>query len=271
MRRRWIIVPAAALGMLLAAGVMLMFAISDDHLTGPTIVSGLRPAIDGQNPPQSAEVPAPPAPITPQPVMPRRVAPPAEIVTSAPPAADPAASGPMPRIVGGPGISPGPIVNGQMERETPPAPAALTPAAAADSGPAWQAFTQVVVIGAGTLNLGGRKVILAGLQLPEGDQRCRVDGGSEITACSFLSMQALRQRLRARGVECRVDGLETSGIEPVACRLGTADLGEWLVGQGWASAAADAPEAYRAAEDAARCAGAGLWADAPRPDSCPAQ
>ncbi len=269
MKRRWMIVPAAVLGLLLLAGVTLMLA-DGDAPTSPIAVPAVQPT--GQGLDRSANTPAaPPTSFTPRPIMPRAVAPPSEIVTSTVPTAGPAASGPIPRIVGGPGISPGPILHGQPEREAPPPAAAPPPVATADMGPAWQAFTQVVVIGAGTLNLGGRKVVLAGLVLPESDQRCRVDGGSEITACSFLSLQALRQRLRARGVECRVEGLETIGLEPVACRLGGADLGEWLVAQGWAGAAADAPETYRTAEDAARCAGAGIWADAPRPDSCPAR
>ncbi len=216
-----------------------------------------------------AAPPAPVVPAAPQLLVPRTAPPPADMITSAVPADDPAAAGPPPRIVGGPGISPGPVVHGRMEREAPPPQPIET--VAVDSGPAWQPFTQVVVIGAGTLNLGGRKVQLAGVAPPESGLRCRASAGPETFECAFLAMQALRQRLRARGVECQLSQLETIGIEPASCRIGTTDLSQWLLEQGWATPAGDAPEAYRTAEDTARCAGAGMWADAPRPDSCPAR
>ena len=265
---------AAALALVLAAGLTLVLGGGIDLGGGPALPGG--GAGSGAAPEGGAIADlrriAPtvaPSTITPAPMVPRSVAPPAETVTSARPAIDPAASGPVPRIVGGPGISPGPIVHGQMQREAPPAPAPAATVVIADTGPAWRAYTQVVVIGAATLNLGGRKVVLAGVGQPEDGQRCHVSDGTKTFECSFLSMQALRQRVRARGVECRLGALETIGIEATACRIGTTDLGEWLVSQGWGTAAADAPDAYRTAEDAARCSGSGIWADAPRPDSCP--
>jgi endonuclease YncB( thermonuclease family) len=252
---------SAALALVLAGAVTLLVGgeLWSPEPTPPLSAPALRTAAPAPS--------VPTVPARPQLLVPRAVPPPADIITSAVPAEDPAAAGPPPRIVGGPGISPGPVGHGRMEREAPPQQPEAE--AAVDSGPAWQPFTQVVVIGAGTLNLGGRKVQLAGIAPPESGLRCRASAGPETFECAFLAMQALRQRLRARGVECRLARLETIGTEPAACRIGTTDLSQWLLDQGWAMAAADAPEAYRTAEDAARCANAGLWAEAPRPDSCP--
>ncbi|SHF08355.1 hypothetical protein SAMN02745157_1597 [Kaistia soli DSM 19436] len=249
------IAATAALAVVIAAGLTILMD------TGP--VPGTAP-VRVADQPAASRAAVPPATIAPAPLEPRRPLVPPDVVTSPPPADDPAASGPVPRIVGGPGISPGPVSHGPMAREAPSAKPEVV-----DEGPAWQAFTQVVVIGAGTLNLGGRKVQLAGITPPESGVRCRTAPDAEAFDCAFLSMQALRQRLRARGVECRLSTLETIGVEPAPCRIGGTDLSEWLVEQGWAEPAADAPEDYRTAEDTARCAGVGIWAEAPRPDSCP--
>ncbi|MBZ9935972.1 thermonuclease family protein [Mesorhizobium sp. BR1-1-16] len=249
------IAATAVLAVAITAGLTLLMD------TGPSP----RPAVVvADQPVPGTRAVAPPAPIAPAPLEARRPLVPPDTVTSPQSAEDSVASGPAPRIVGGPGISPGPVSHGPMEREAPPATREVV-----DDGPAWQAFTQVVVIGAGTLNLGGRKVQLAGITVPESGTRCRTTPVAEAFDCAFLSMQALRQRLRARGVECRLSALETIGVEPAACRIGSTDLGEWLVEQGWAEPAPDAPEDYRTAEDTARCAAAGIWAEAPRPDSCP--
>lgn len=259
-RRVMAIAATAVLAVAIAAGLTILMD------TGP--VPGTAPirVADG---PAAGRVAVPsntiaPAAIAPAPLEARRPAVPIDVVTSPLAADDPAASGPVPRIVGGPGISPGPVSHGRMVRDTP----AAKPVPV-DDGPAWQAFTQVVVIGAGTLNLGGRKVQLAGITPPEGGMACRTTPDAEAFDCAYLSMQALRKRLRGRGVECRVSALETIGIETVPCRIGSTDLSEWLVEQGWAEPAGDAPEDYRTAADTARCAGAGIWAGAPRPRQLP--
>jgi len=210
----------------------------------------------------------PPATITPSPKIARPLPEPAPLVTSTVPTTSEAPPGSLPRIVGGPGISPGPLVTGVLEREAPKAP---EPEAAPPSGPQWKTYSQVVVIGAGIMNLGGRKVQLDGIIVPASGSTCHTAPDEPGFDCAFLSMQALRQRIRARGVECRLDTVEYVGAEPASCRIGQTDLAAWLVEQGWAAPAEDAPDEYRAAEREARCAGAGIWAAATRPDSCPAQ
>ncbi|MCX5478422.1 hypothetical protein OSH08_05370 [Kaistia geumhonensis] len=218
-------------------------------------------------PAASASRPSPPETITPSPKVARARPDFGPVVTSPVPEAPDAAPGSLPRMVGGPGISPGPLVTGVLERE---APQAAEPEAA-PSGPQWKTFNQVVVIGAGIINLGGRKVQLDGIIVPASGSTCRTAPDEPGFDCAFLSMQALRQRIRARGIECRLDTVEYVGAEPASCRIGQTDLAAWLVEQGWAAPAEDAPDEYRAAEQQARCAGAGIWAGAARPDNCPAQ
>lgn len=203
--------------------------------------------------PEEAAAPAQPAPGN---------APPAETPEMAaapapPPKPDqPAAA---PRVVGGPGITPGPFAAAE------PLPREATPAGPEPAD--WTTYRRVTVVGAGEIDLGKRRIVLAGIAPLPPDRQCRVTKGAAERPCAALALLALRQRVRGLGLQCR------SAPDAIAadCRIGATDLSLWLIEQGWAEAAADAPEAYRAAESEARCAEKGLWRTAAPPADCPAR
>ena len=170
---------------------------------------------------------------------------------------------PAVRNVTAPGMTPAPSVSGPLEREAvprkPPTP------------PRWKTYAPVVVREAGLLDIGSRNVRLAGIVVPTGDQLCHpgATGDADVdVACSRLAMVALRSRIRAFGVECRIS--ENDPADPVVapCRIGPTDLALWLVEQGWAEAARRAPKGYAAAEKEARCARRGFWQAASPPADC---
>ncbi|MCX5580340.1 thermonuclease family protein [Kaistia terrae] len=169
-----------------------------------------------------------------------------------------------PRNVTGPGMTQAPAINGPIEREAvpkkPPAP------------PRWRTYAPVVVREAGLLDLGDLTVRLAGLAPLSGDRLCHPaeagDPAAEV-ACAKLALTALRRRIRALGVECHVSANDAANPIIAPCRIGTTDLGLWLIEQGWAEAAAKAPEGYEQAEAEARCLRLGIWQQDPAPADCP--
>ncbi|MBN9026831.1 MAG: thermonuclease family protein [Rhizobiales bacterium] len=209
----------------------------------------------GAMPPSATGAPAAAAPQTLPPAVETPASPPD-------PSPDPA---PMrtPRNVTAPGMTPAPALTGPLEREAipkkPPAP------------PRWKAFSPVVVREAGLLDIGQRHVRLAGIRVPDDDRLCHpaeTDEAAGEIACAKLALAALRRRVRALGVECRVSANDTTDPLVAPCRIGSTDLGQWLIEQGWAEAAAKAPDGYKTAETEARCFRRGIWQAGPPPADC---
>jgi endonuclease YncB( thermonuclease family) len=193
----------------------------------------------------------------------------APAVTEPEPAPDSPAPAAHPmRQITGPGITPGPTVSGPLQREAVPPKAPKPPEAAR-----WQTFSRVVVLEPGMLDIGKRHVRLAGIVSPDGERPCEIglEGAAEATQpCARLAVAALRQRIRAFGVQCDISMDDPADPPTVPCRIGKTDLALWLVDQGWAEAAGGAPEPYQTAEIRARCAHKGLWRSTEPPPSCPA-
>jgi len=192
--------------------------------------------------------------------------PPDETAEEAPapaPSAETEQSAAAPRIVGGPGITPGPFAApSPLPREAaPPVPEA----------PDWSTYRRVTIVGAGEIDLGKRRITLSGIAPPPADRQCRLTQQSAERPCAALALLALRQRVRGLGVQCRFASNAAEDAASADCRIGATDLSLWLIEQGWAEAATDAPEAYGAAEQAARCAAKGLWRGAEPPADCPAR
>jgi endonuclease YncB( thermonuclease family) len=98
-------------------------------------------------------------------------------------------------------------------------------------------FQHVTVIDGRTLEAGGRRIRLVGLDLPVAEQMCRtLDGRVEL--CTSRAATQLELLTRSRRLTClyRVEATdETIG----RCRLGTRDLTERMIktGYAWPSAA----------------------------------
>jgi endonuclease YncB( thermonuclease family) len=111
-----------------------------------------------------------------------------------------------------------------------------------------------------TLDVGGRRVRLAGIDAPELAQSC-ADSAGQPRPCGRQVRAALAEFIGADVVTCRPVGRDRFDRVLAACAVRGRDLSAWLVSGGLAVAyAGPGGDPFRAAEAAARAAGAGLWA-----------
>lgn len=109
-----------------------------------------------------------------------------------------------------------------------------------------------------TLDVGGERVRLFGIDAPEARQTCDLRG--KRWDCGAFATRALRAELARGPVACTVEVPADAYGRPVAiCRAGGRDIARALVRQGAATAYGRYSDRYLADESAARAAGAGLW------------
>ena len=112
----------------------------------------------------------------------------------------------------------------------------------------------VHVLDGDTLDLGGERIRLAGMDAPEMSQTC---GPPEATTpCGRLARDALIRLIAGRSVTCRVTGQDRWRRSLASCTAEGDDLGAALVARGLAVAYGR----YDAEERAAKAARVGLWA-----------
>ena len=168
---------------------------------------------------------------------------------------------PPSRNVTPPGVTPAPITSGPLIREPLPPPP--------PEKPRWHRYFLPETTDAATFVVRDRTIRLAGVDaLPRGGVCKAADG--ENWPCGTTALFALRRFLQGRAIECFFLGTDKSNPLTASCRIGKSDIGLWLVTQGWVKLEASAPEGYRAAAEAAHCAGLGLWRGEPRDSVCPA-
>lgn len=114
------------------------------------------------------------------------------------------------------------------------------------------------VIDGDTLDLGGQKVRLFGIDAPELDQVCDRDGRR--WACGDAARAALAQIVGGRRVICAVQDIDRYGRNVATCLAGGEDVAALMVRQGLAVAYRRYSGRYINAEAAARADGIGLWA-----------
>lgn len=122
------------------------------------------------------------------------------------------------------------------------------------SGPASSAV-QVSIIDGDTLHVGHKIVNLSGIDAPELGQRCMKE--AKEWRCGLEAALALRKLTAFGTVSCASEdkGVVVTGV----CQIEGKDLGEVLLGQGYAVALENAPPNYKSAEAAAKDAKLGLW------------
>ena len=113
------------------------------------------------------------------------------------------------------------------------------------------------VVDGDQLVLQGYRVLLYGIDAPELDQTCQVDGVS--WPCGRDAAVALTEIIQGRDLVCADQGdapyAKVSGI----CDIGGNDLNAWLVSEGWALAARHVTRRYVKQETAAKNAERGVW------------
>jgi endonuclease YncB( thermonuclease family) len=168
---------------------------------------------------------------------------------------------PAVRDVTPPGMTPGPRVDGPLVREpVPPRP---------PDPPRWRRYFLPATTDAATFATGRLTIHISGVTPPPPDRACMLADGTT-WACGRTALFSLRRFLRGRAVECLLPYIEGEADVTAPCRVVKTDLALWLLQQGWATPSDVATDEYRAASLQAQCAGAGLWRDTPRPDTCSA-
>ena len=134
---------------------------------------------------------------------------------------------------------------------------AKDPAPAAPSVPT-KLYYRVTVRDAGTLQLGGTIIRLAGITARDPEATCKDKKGKN-WRCGAAGKSALAHLIHGRAVSCELPKSGRPRDFPARCNVAGTDLSTWVVREGWA-VPADPPEpALTEAADAAKKDGVGLW------------
>lgn len=114
------------------------------------------------------------------------------------------------------------------------------------------------VVDGDTINIRGRAIRLDGIDAPETKQTCELNG--QTYSCGVKATEALITLLGGQPVECTETGKDRNGRTVAQCRVGSIDIGTWMVEHGWAVAFRRYSMAYVDAENRARAAKVGIWA-----------
>lgn len=125
-----------------------------------------------------------------------------------------------------------------------------TPATAAPNG-------TVRVIDADTIDVGGTRVRLFGIDAPEMGQPCRADGRE--WDCGAWTRDAVRNRFEGTYARCQTRDMDRYGRVVAQCDVDGQDIGQLIVHSGLAWAFRRYSETYDLDEKAAAVAGRGLW------------
>lgn len=181
--------------------------------------------------------------------------------TSKAPAPEPSTSDPA-WSVAQDEIVPAPLGSDTLERAEPREPLsqlslALPPKPAVEEDGGTMLYRPVAT-GSARFDAMGRTVAVAGAENVASDERCSYEGTD--WACGIRARTAFRYFIRGRAVTCVVP--PDAEKEIVAdCRIGTQDVGAWLVTNGWARATPGGP--YAEAEKQAREAKRGIFGPPP--------
>jgi len=110
-----------------------------------------------------------------------------------------------------------------------------------------------------SIEFGGQRIRLRGIDAPELHQECR-DLSGRNWPCGRRARDELRKIIGNDPVQCERRAKDRFGRWVAVCRAGGRDLGEAMVRSGFALAYRDGASPYGAAQSDARSRKAGLWA-----------
>lgn len=157
-------------------------------------------------------------------------------------------------------VAPPTVGTGDLERAAPRAPlsdlgTAAPPALATDpapvpdgaaGAPARPQIFRPVASAAGRIEADGLTIAIAGIEVLEPEQNCQGNEGE--WPCGMVARTAFRSFLRGRALDCDLPDGDLSDRLTASCRLGSQDLGAWLVSNGWAKVSSTGPYASEQAE-----------------------
>lgn len=118
---------------------------------------------------------------------------------------------------------------------------------------------RATVVDGDTLEIGGVRVRLYGIDAPESSQTC-TDAKGQTYRCGAVAANRLSEWLGQRTVSCEVKDTDRYGRAVAVCSVGGQSVNAWLVENGLAVAYAEYSRDYLPAEDRAKEARLGLWA-----------
>ncbi len=113
------------------------------------------------------------------------------------------------------------------------------------------------IIDGDTVEIGGERIRLHGIDAPESRQTCTVIG--EEWRCGESATLALVDETSGQPVTCKGKKRDRYGRLIAVCYAGTDDLNAWMVREGWAVAYRRYSKDYVDEEVEARAAGKGVW------------
>lgn len=114
------------------------------------------------------------------------------------------------------------------------------------------------VIDGNTMKIADETIRLHGIDAPEPDQVCALDG--QPWACGRAAADLLRALTTGKQVTCRGSTRDSEGRRIARCHVGWMDLGAEMVDRGMAVADPEAPGDYAPNEREARARGVGIFA-----------
>ena len=117
------------------------------------------------------------------------------------------------------------------------------------------------IVDGDTVDIGGKKIRLHGIDAPETDQLC-VDEEGKQWGCGLAARDALAAFSNGRQWSCEVSGEDLYGRFLASCSIAGHDVSKWMVERGWALAFVKDSDRYVADEGWARVIHKGLWSGA---------
>ncbi len=112
-----------------------------------------------------------------------------------------------------------------------------------------------------TIEVGGRRIDLFGIDAPEKEQFCLKRKKAEPWDCGIAAQIRLMRLLQRQEVRCEKKGSASDGAIIARCTINEADLGQMMILQGFAFAAQGSGPAniYKRAERGAEAVREGMW------------
>lgn len=114
-----------------------------------------------------------------------------------------------------------------------------------------------VIIDGDTIDVGGQRIRLHGIDAPESRQLCTVNGSD--WRCGESATLALEHEASGRTILCKGSRKDRYGRIIAVCFAGDTDLNAMMVREGLALAYRRYSKDYIGEEDSARVAGKGIW------------
>lgn len=115
-----------------------------------------------------------------------------------------------------------------------------------------------LIVNGYTIELGGARAVLWGVNAPNEHETCESSKGKPFT-CGLAAKRTLGILIQGRPITCETKGETPDGRPTVLCKLDGFDLAEQLVLNGWAVAYRPETDRYLYSQKTAKVTKSGMW------------